>query len=86
MQINFSRQFVKQFDKLGISQKNKFDQRFGLWREDPLDQRLRDHALRGKYEGCRSINITGDLRAIYKFVSKDDVLFVAIGTHSQLYS
>jgi len=32
----------------------------------------------------RSINITGDLRVIYK-KTKQSVVFVTIGTHSNLY-
>lgn len=32
-----------------------------------------------------SINITGDWRAIYMPININEVLFIAFGTHSQLY-
>jgi mRNA-degrading endonuclease YafQ of YafQ-DinJ toxin-antitoxin module len=32
-----------------------------------------------------SINITGDWRAIYMPINNNEVLFIAFGTHSQLY-
>ncbi|MBI2330404.1 type II toxin-antitoxin system mRNA interferase toxin, RelE/StbE family [Candidatus Daviesbacteria bacterium] len=45
---------------------------------------LNNHSLTGKYKGNRSINITGDWRAIYS-EEKDSVIFELLGTHSQLY-
>lgn len=48
---------------------------------DPL---LNNHALGGKYAGFRSINITGDLRVLYK-KNGEFVIFVKIDSHSNLY-
>lgn len=45
---------------------------------------LNNHPLYGKWEGCWSINVTGDIRAIYKtegFIA----IFLEIGSHGQLY-
>jgi len=47
---------------------------------------LENHPLQGRYEGYRSINITGDLRAVFKQVRPDKYWFTKIGTHSELYS
>ena len=63
----------------------KADERIVLFSINPTDSILNNHLLFGKYEGHRSINITGDLRAIYTMIDEDTALFVAIGTHSQLY-
>ncbi len=52
--------------------------------EDPFNARLRNHPLLGKYNGYRSIDIRPDLRAVYKDYG-DEAIFVALGTHSQLY-
>ena len=38
-----------------------------------------------KYFGCGSINISGDLRAIYKMQDNNIALFVDIDNHSNLY-
>ena len=38
------------------------------------------------FTGYRSINITGDLRAVYKFINEEECIFVIIDTHSNLYS
>ncbi len=61
-----------------------FKERLEIFIEDPFDPRLRNHPLKGKLKGYRSINITGDWRALFKEV-EDGVYFVIIGTHSQLY-
>ena len=46
---------------------------------------LNNHYLGGEYEGCRSINITGDIRAIFYIKQNSDVVFINIGSHSELY-
>lgn len=50
-----------------------------------FDSVLNNHALKGLYFGCRSINVTGDWRAVYEEVDSQTVNFVDLGTHSQLY-
>lgn len=54
--------------------------------KDRDDPKLNNHVLRGKLRGLRSINITGDWRAIFREYKKDkQILFDSLGTHSQLY-
>lgn len=84
-QIEFTKSFTKQFKKLRINQQERFYERLELFKKNPQARVLRDHALKGKYKGYRSIDIEGDLRALYYV--KDDVIvvFAIIGSHSQLY-
>lgn len=51
---------------------------------DPFNAELNNHALAGKYFGCRNINITGDIRAIYE-ISGEIIVFAQIGAHHDLY-
>ena len=51
---------------------------------DEFDPILNNHALKGKYLGYRSINITGDLRVLYK-KEGNMMIFTVIDTHSNLY-
>ena len=85
MKARFGRRFEKQFVKLSPRVQKRFAQRLETWLADPFDPRLRNHQLRGRFEGYRSIDVTGDYRAVYQVVSKQTGEFVAIGTHSQLY-
>ncbi|MFH1968315.1 MAG: type II toxin-antitoxin system mRNA interferase toxin, RelE/StbE family [bacterium] len=86
MKIRFHKNFNKQYKKLKQAQREKTQERFVLFLEDPFSLILANHPLKGKYTGYRSINITGDLRAVYKFISEQECIFVAIDTHSNLYS
>ena len=65
MEIEFSDSFRKQYRKANKKIKTVFYQRLKLFRQDPYHPLLRNHPLAGKYREYRSINITGDWRAIY---------------------
>lgn len=85
MIIGFHKSFNKQFQKLPIEERGRFKERLRIFKENPYNDILHNHPLRGRYGGCRSINIAGDLRAIYKMVKKEVFIFIAIGTHGNLY-
>lgn len=84
MLVRFGKLFAKQYDKAGDKIKRAFDGRLKIFVEDPFRQNLNNHQLTGGHSGYRSINITGDWRAIYS-VQGEVVIFEALGTHSQLY-
>jgi addiction module RelE/StbE family toxin len=84
-QIDFTKGFIKQFKRLRANQKSRFYDRLELFKKNPHDKVLRDHALKGKYIGYRSIDIEGDLRAVYYIKEGKIVIFALIGTHNQLY-
>lgn len=83
MNVSRHKDFIKDFRKLS-KKKEKFAERILLFEKDEFNPILNNHALRGNYSGYRSINITGDLRAIYRKIN-NEVMFIAIGSHSNLY-
>lgn len=85
MQISFARRFKKQFQKAPTEVKRAFDNRLRLFQKDTSHSSLNNHQLSGKLRGFRSINITGDWRALYIEYSKGFIIFEELGTHSQLY-
>ena len=85
MTIQYNPKFKKQYKKLPQKFQNQFNQRLNLFLEDPSNSQLRIHPLKGKYLGYWSLNVNGDLRALYKKVEHELVIFALIGTHSQLY-
>lgn len=84
MVIRFHKDFVKNSNKLTLKQKNKLTKRLKLFGQDEFNPILNNHSLKGKYQNLRSINITGDLRAVYQKIG-EDAIFVAIDSHSNLY-
>ena len=86
MEIFFDKTFDRQFKKTNSKIKNKFYKRLEIFSNDPFNSILNNHVLNGKYREYRSINITGDVRALYKTIDKHTTVFFGfIGTHSQLY-
>jgi len=63
----------------------RFRMRRDIFLKNTFNPILKNHKLHSPLEGYRSINITGDIRAIYKEESERIVIFVAIGTHGELY-
>jgi len=81
----FSKNFKKSFKKKDKFIKEKTRERIRLLREDPSNALLNNHKLTGEYKECNSINITGNFRLIFKYINKDYILFLEIGTHPELY-
>lgn len=82
--IDYSKKFDKQFRKAPLEIKIAFRERFELFLQNPYHSLLNNHALVGFFSNYRSINITGDWRAIYS-ETREEVIFKLLGTHSQLY-
>jgi len=86
MNIRFHKNFDKQYKRLKKKEQKKAQERLVLFLKNPFNSQLNNHSLKGRYTDYRSINITGDLRAIYKFISEEECIFVVIDSHSNLYS
>ena len=85
MKIVFHKNFQKKYVTLPLKVKEKIREKNTLFIENPYHEILNNHPLHGKYEGYRSINVTGDVRIIYKILDKDIALFSDIGTYGYLY-
>ncbi len=72
-----------------MNTRSAFAERSQLFQTDPFHPFLHNHALKGMYKGYRSINVTGDWRALYmesRSASGEVIIeFKLFGTHSQLY-
>jgi addiction module RelE/StbE family toxin len=84
MSVYLHRSFLKKFKKLPTKIKNRFGERLELFLAVPTDPSLNNHSVEKAFQDCRSINITGDYRAIFK-VEQNTVIFITIGTHAELY-
>lgn len=85
MRAIFHKKFRKRYERLQRGEKNSTEERIRLFYENSFHPLLDNHALHGIYQGCRSINITGNLRAVYEEIDSDTVHFIALGTHTELY-
>lgn len=85
MTIHYTPTFKRQYKKLPEKFKDQFRERLRLFLSDPTHTLLRVHPLKGKFAGYWSMNVNGDIRALYRVSGDEIIIFALIGTHSQLY-
>ena len=84
MEIDFNARFKKQYKKLPQKIRKRFLERLDIFKENPHHPLLRVHKLKGDMVPFESINVTGDIRAL--FIQEGTIItFYEIGTHSDLY-
>ncbi len=85
MIVHLHRSFEKSFVKLPKNIRERFKERRNLFIADSFHPLLNNHRLHEPYVGCRSINVTGDYRAIFYHENNGVVRFINIGTHHELF-
>ena len=82
--VLYNQSFTRQYTKLPVKIQKKFKERVTLFKKNPRHPSLRVHKLKGDMEPLESMDVTGDVRAL--FVREGVVIiFHKIGTHSELY-
>jgi len=89
LSIKFTSDFQKQRKAAPREIKEAFIEALVLFTEDASHPALRNHSLKEKFAGYRSIDVTPDWRALFKETSKRGkhlITFHMLGTHKELYS
>lgn len=88
MIIHFHNSFEKSYRKRISFSKQlalKTQLKTTLFKTNTKDPSLRDHELTGIKKGLRAFSVNGDIRIIYKILSHNEVVFIDIGSHNQVY-
>jgi addiction module RelE/StbE family toxin len=85
MRIRFQKSFNNQFRPLSKYQKQLVKDILEVFGEDPYHDSLRNHPLKDEWTGYNSIAADADLRLHYRLLDDSTALFVALGSHDQLY-
>jgi len=85
MTVRYHSRFLRVFRKLPAPIQNKFFVRLSLFQREPFHPLLNNHSVDAAYPRWRSINVTGDYRALFEVASDGTIVFMKIGTHSELY-
>jgi addiction module RelE/StbE family toxin len=86
--IKFDSRYTKSYRKRihnNIKIRSKVADRIKLFVENSKNPILKDHQLIGSKKELRSFWITGDIRIIYYQISKNEVLFIDIDSHNQVF-
>jgi len=86
MDIRFKKGFTKSYKKLSQQEQTKVDVTLAVFRKDPFQSSLRNHELKGKLAGKRSISAGHDLRIIYSEEDEHAIVYLLkTGAHNQVY-
>jgi len=88
IEIAFSTSFKRAFRKRVVGNATteaRFWERVEGFKNDPFDPKLRTHKLSGKLKDLWGFSIEYDLRVVFYFVDNRRVVFVDIGTHTEVY-
>lgn len=86
MKLYFHRRYRKQYQKLTHVMQIKANIAVKKFVSNPKTPGLKNHALKGEFQGQRAISVTGDVRIIFE--EEDNykrVTLLRIGTHNQVY-
>ena len=85
MNIVYTQGFKKKFERLSEKIQFQFQKRIELFVENPKNQLLQNHPLKGNLAGLRAFSVTGDCRVIYQIIDHSTIKLMNIGTHNQVY-
>ena len=80
----FKRKY-KKIIKNNFNLRDKFWELTYLFEKEPFDDRLKTHKLTGKLKDLWAFRIDYDCRVIFKFINNNEVLFIDIGGHDEVY-
>jgi len=80
-QIEYSKNFVKQFKKLTPQTQRQAIKAEKLLKKDPFSRQLKTHKLTGRLEGLWAFSINYKDRVIFEFMDEGKILLHKIGSH-----
>lgn len=88
MRVSLDSRFKKSYKNRIVNNKNlvlQTKERIKLFKLDHKNPSLKDHKLAGTKKELRAFSVTGDIRILYIPVSEEEVIFIDIGSHNQVY-
>ena len=88
MRVQYDPDFSDKLKRVNVRIRKSFNEQIELFKQNPHNSQLHNHALKEPYEGLRSIDITNDYCAVYEEVPSGSEIvayFSLLGTHDELY-
>ncbi len=68
--------------RLSKKELEKLKERFIFFKNNPFDNRLKTHKLKGRLKDYWVFSVSYSDRLLFRFLSKDKAFFIDIGDHS----
>lgn len=85
VRVYYGDHFKKQVKKLTEKQQVKLARLVVLLKENPFNSQLHTKSLSGKLIGIYSFRLERDFRALFKFLSPNEILLFDIGNRKDIY-
>ncbi len=86
MKVSFHKKFDKQFSKLSKKDQLIVLDTIKLFKKNPNEPKLKNHALKGKLKTQNAIHARFDLCLVYlEIESGYEILFLRVGSHEEVY-
>jgi len=85
VRVYYSERFRKNVKRLDEKQQAKLARLVVLLRENPFDPLLQAKSLSGELAGIYSFRITREYRALFRFLSPDEILLIDVGHRKDIY-
>jgi len=82
MRICYSGKFAREYRKLPPAVKNMAEKKEQIFRQNPFDECLGTHKLKGALKDFYSFSINNKYRIIFEFISREESWFHSVGSHS----
>ena len=81
MHIAYTRAFFKRLNKYERDFQETVSEKIEEFRHPENHGRLKVHKLHGKFSNCFSFSVNYRTRIVFEYLSKDEIVLLAIGDH-----
>lgn len=81
MKVYYLPKFVKLYKKLPIDLREEVKEKIGLFQSEPNHPFLKTHKLKGSLKVFYSFSVNYRYRVIFEYLSKNEVVLLAVGDH-----
>lgn len=79
--ISYTPSFIKQYNSLEKDLQDEVVDKIELFKKTKNHKQLKVHKLKGKLKGRYSFSVNYNIRIVFNYLSKKEVVFLAIGDH-----
>lgn len=83
MYIKRSSRFKRAFKKLPSDIQDDFVDKIRIFVENPRDQKIKTHKLKGNLEECYAFCLKDDFRVLFEFIGGNEINLIDIGKHDK---
>lgn len=85
MNVYYADNFVKSAQKLNTKQQAKLTGLIVLLSKNPFHSKLHTKALSGEFVGIYSFRISRDWRAVFRFLSPEEIVLIEVDHRKDIY-